>query len=140
MKFLLSLLGLFPLSLRAAESATSAIGKSVPVIGWGQWLGALSAVVLALLLFAWLLRRFQTLPGVRHGELRVLGGIALGAREKVLLLQTGRKQLVLGVTPGRIDTLCVLEGEDRIQPEPPPVGQSAFATLLRQWTRERSAP
>jgi flagellar protein FliO/FliZ len=113
-KFLLPLLCVFTASVQAAETNTSALGKAVPVIGWGQWLGALSAVVLALLLFAWLLRHFHALPGVGHGELRVLGGIALGAREKVVLLQAGRKQLVLGVAPGRVETLCVLEGEDRI--------------------------
>lgn len=139
MKFLFSLLYAFAASVEAAETNASPLGKAVPAINWAQWLGAVASVVLALLLFAWLLRRFQTLPGARHAELRVLGGIALGAREKVVLLQTGRKQLVLGVTPGRIDTLCVLEGEDRIQPEPAAPGETPFATLLRQWTQGRNA-
>jgi flagellar protein FliO/FliZ len=45
-------------------------------------------------------------------KMRVVGGLSLGIREKVILLQVGKKQLVLGVTPGRIDTLHVLEGDD----------------------------
>lgn len=137
MKLPFCLVWLLAGSVQAAEMAAPAIGKGVPAINWLQWLGALAAVVLALLLFAAMLRRFQALPGMRHGDLRVLGGIALGAREKVVVVQTGRKQLVLGVTPGRIDTLCVLEGEDRIPPESPPAGEPPFAVLLRQWTQRR---
>lgn len=42
----------------------------------------------------------------------MIGGLSLGLREKVIVLQIGKKQLVLGVTPGRIETLLVLEGDD----------------------------
>ena len=58
---------------------------------------------------AWVLRR--TLRGVvgTDGALRVVGALSLGARERVLLLQVGSRQLLLGVSPGRIQTLYVLE-------------------------------
>jgi len=76
-----------------------------------QWLIALFVVLLFFFGCVWLLRQLTGMPAVAGG-LRVLGGIALGTRERVVLLQAGRKQLLLGVTPHRIDTLLVLEGED----------------------------
>lgn len=131
-KFLLPLLCVFAASVQAAETNAAPLAGAVPAIGWGQWLGALSAVVLALLLFAWLLRRMNPYALTPHSHFRVLGGLSLGARERVVLLQAGRKQLLLGVAPGRIETLCVLEGEDRIGAEPaaeaPP---SRFALQLQ---------
>lgn len=58
---------------------------------------------------AWILRR--TLRGVAgpDGALRVVGGLSLGSRERVLLLQVGERQLLIGVTPGRIQMLHVLD-------------------------------
>ena len=57
----------------------------------------------------------RKLSGISAGgteKMRIVGGLSLGMREKVILLQVGKKQLVLGVTPGRIDALHVLEGDD----------------------------
>ena len=69
----------------------------------------LIVVVACIALGAWVLRR--TLRGVAGsaGALRVVGGLSLGARERVLLLQVGSRQLLLGISPGCIRTLYVLE-------------------------------
>jgi len=60
-------------------------------------------------------------------------------REKVVLLQVGKKQLLLGVTPGRIDTLHVLEGEDCLNTDTPQVNiaESGFALHLLQAIQAR---
>ncbi len=66
-------------------------------------------VVLMLIVgIAWLLKRtgrFQTAAGA---DLRVLGGLSMGARERVVLLQVGETQLLVGVTPGSVTPLHVL--------------------------------
>ncbi|WP_082411724.1 flagellar biosynthetic protein FliO [Methylogaea oryzae] len=87
----------------------------------------------------WLLRRFGAGVGVASRQLKVLGGVSLGTRERVVVVQAGGKQLVLGVSPGRVETLCVLEGEDRMQAEPqqasggPGNGEGEFARHLSGW-------
>jgi len=57
------------------------------------------------------------------------------------LLQAGKKQLILGVTPGRIETLLVLEGEDCLQKEEPLYTadsmESGFAQKLAQMLKTR---
>ena len=74
---------------------------------WQLTLGLL--LVLALIAaVAWVLKRsgrFQTTAG---GGLRILGGLSMGPRERVVLLQVGDTQLLVGVAPGRVQTLHVL--------------------------------
>lgn len=66
-------------------------------------------VVLAVIVAAaWGVKRFGKLGGSVQGRLKVVGGVALGGRERVVLLQVGEEQLVLGVAPGQIRTLHVL--------------------------------
>ena len=94
---------------------TAVAGETVPAASplgpaaVAQVLGAL-AVVLALLGgAAWLLRRLGAGGMRRGGAVRILGGAALGARERLVLVEVGETQLLLGVAPGRVQTLHVLE-------------------------------
>lgn len=126
---------LFAAAPTLAWAADSAVPARPPVVGWAQWAGALLVVLAALAVFFLLLRRVSGMAGVGTRHLRILAGVSLGARERVVLLQTGNKQLVLGVCPGRIQTLCVLEGDDRVPVEPAaPVAAAAegagFSSLL----------
>ncbi|HKJ76808.1 MAG TPA: flagellar biosynthetic protein FliO, partial [Gammaproteobacteria bacterium] len=67
-------------------------------------------VVLALILgMAWLLRRVGGIQRGGSGAIRVLGGMSMGQRERVVLVQVGETQLLLGVAPGRVQTLHVLD-------------------------------
>lgn len=74
-----------------------------------QMLLGLLAVLAVIAALAWGARRVGRLQGGVGGELRVLGGLSLGSRERVVLVQAGETQLLLGVAPGRVQTLHVLE-------------------------------
>ncbi len=93
-----------------------AVGQSVPTISLTdrlQWVLALLIVLGLFLLCIWFLRKLGTLNNsIDSRSLRVVSGVSLGMREKVILLQVGRKQLLLAVTPGNIETLAILEGDD----------------------------
>jgi flagellar protein FliO/FliZ len=82
-----------------------------------SWSGALIVVLGVFLLCVWGMRKLNGLSSNSSEKMRMLGGLSLGLREKVVLLQVGKKQLILGVTPGRIETLLVLEGEDCLMQE-----------------------
>jgi len=90
-------------------------------------------------LCVWSMRKVNGLVVSNADKMRVVGGLTLGMREKVVLLQVGKKQLLLGVTPGRIDTLHVLEGEDCLNTEAPQVNiaESGFAKHLLQAVQAR---
>ena len=69
-------------------------------------------VVVALILgLAWVLKKYGRLPVNNQVEMKVLGGLSLGTREKAVLVQVEGKRLLLGVAPGRGNTLHVM-GED----------------------------
>jgi flagellar protein FliO/FliZ len=74
-----------------------------------QFLLALGLVLGAIFALMYLLRRLNQLPGRGAAAMRVIGGLALGAREKLVLVQVGDKQLLLGMAPGQLRTLHVFD-------------------------------
>lgn len=58
---------------------------------------------------AWFVKRYSVLPGAAGSAMRVVSVLPMGQREKLVLVQLGEQQLLLGVAPGRISTLHVLE-------------------------------
>ena len=74
-----------------------------------QMLGSLAAVVLLIFGCAWLAKRMPLAGAGRSELLQVKASLSVGARERVVLVKTGDKVLVLGVAPGRINTLHVLD-------------------------------
>ncbi|MCK5122415.1 MAG: flagellar biosynthetic protein FliO [Methylococcales bacterium] len=77
---------------------------------------SLGLLVVLCLFFAcvWFMRKMGVLSISPKQSMRVVTGLSLGVREKLVLVQVGDRQLVLGVTPGRIDNLLVLEGDDQL--------------------------
>lgn len=71
--------------------------------------GALLLVLLVIGALAWGMRRFGRVQLGVSGAIRVLAASSVGQRERVVLVQVGETQLLLGVAPGRVQTLHVLE-------------------------------
>ncbi len=105
-----------------------------------HWSVGLLIVLGIFFLCVWGIRKLSGITANSTGKMRVIGGLSLGMREKVILLQVGKKQLILGVTPGRIDALHVLEGDDcLISSEPPSIGKdSGFGAIVAQVMKGRS--
>ena len=98
--------------LQAAEKAPSPIGMSHEVMDGGfmmQFLAGLGIVLLSIVSLAWLMKRAGGLRASTHGALRVIDGIALSARERIVLVQVGETQVLLGVAPGRVNRVHVLD-------------------------------
>jgi len=69
-------------------------------------------LVLGLMLgLAWLVKRYVQVPGIGKGQVQIQGGVSLGAREKAVLLSVEGKRLLVGIAPGRVQTLLVLDDE-----------------------------
>jgi flagellar protein FliO/FliZ len=70
--------------------------------------GGLLLVVGLMLALAWLVKRYVQVPGIGKGQVQILGGVSLGAREKAVLLSVEGRRLLVGIAPGRVQTLLVL--------------------------------
>jgi len=116
----------------AAVAPFSALAAAPPVtepLGTGSVLQltlSLAAVVAAIFGLGWLLRRVHGLPGSTHRALRVVATLPVGTRERIAIVQAGDTQVLIGLSPGRIQTLHVLE---RPVAEPAAAG-ATFASLL----------
>jgi len=104
------------------------------------WSIGLLIVLSVFFLCVWGVRKLSGLTVSDAEKMRVVDGLSLGMREKVILLQVGKKQLILGVTPGRIETLHVLEGDDCLIKEETvsATAETGFAQKLLQAIKART--
>lgn len=101
----------------------------------GQMAMALILVVFAILALAFVLRRAGGVHARLGHGMRVLGGLAVGGRERIVLIQVGDTQILLGIAPGRVQTLHVLTPEQRLPVSDATSRNAAdgvFARSLRQ--------
>ncbi|MHB1239307.1 MAG: flagellar biosynthetic protein FliO [Gammaproteobacteria bacterium] len=99
----------------------------------------LLAVLALIVLSAWAYRRLAGVPRGISGALRILGGLSMGTRERIVLVQVGSEQVLVGVAPGRIQTLHVLEHPIDADTTPEP-GDSRFSERLAAAIRSRRHP
>jgi flagellar protein FliO/FliZ len=106
-----------PFSVLAAEPvASAATVAAAPVVNSGV-AGQLTQLVFGLLLvlgliffLAWLLRRVQQAGPAGKGQvIELIGSRALGPRDRLMLVQVGNEQILLGLSPGTITALHVLK-------------------------------
>lgn len=126
-----------------SASGTDASKQVVRTVSFGDMLNWGVGLLIVLAIFFLCVLGMRKLSGITLNnaeKMRVVGGLSLGMREKVILLQVGKKQLILGVTPGRIEALHVLEGDDCLnsEPSPPMTRDGGFAQKLMQVMKGRS--
>lgn len=96
------------------------------------WALGLLIVLIIFVVCVWVIKQLQRQQIGSGNRLHIVGGLSLGMRERIVLVQAGKKQLILGVTPNRIDTLHVLEGEDCLTQTTSQVVENNFAQKLKQ--------
>nr|WP_269807461.1 flagellar biosynthetic protein FliO [Pseudomonas sp. NMI795_08] len=94
-----------------AAGETAAAPASVPG-GLGaqlaQMVFGLLLVVGLIFFLAWLLRRMQGNAQRGAQVIEIVGSRAIGPRDRLLLVQVGKEQILIGHTPGSIEALHVL--------------------------------
>lgn len=116
-----------PIAANAAEKKTPlADGGTLQTI---MSLGLGLVVVLALIFgCAWLVRRVNGMHGVNTNAMRIVSVMSVGQRERILLLEVGGQQILIGVTAHNVRTLHVFD-EPVVSPKAP--GDSDFAARLQ---------
>lgn len=134
-----SFLVMLPALLLLPAAALAAESQSAPgIASSGQvarMVAGLLVMVVLIVGLAALLKRFSGLQRGGPGAIRVVSTASIGARERLLLVEVGGQQLLVGAAPGRIQTLMVL---DEPVSAPPGAGHAAdggFAARLRDALR-----
>ena len=127
--------------LAAASGAVlaQAAGSEVPPFGASTLLQttlALALVVAILFLGAYLLRRFNGGRGFGgSGPLRLVGGLMIGTRERIVLVEVAETWIVVGIAPGQIRTLHTLpKGDLRAGGD----GERHFALWLKRLSERKN--
>lgn len=115
-----------------STSTTSTAGNLMQVT-----LGLL--VVLALMAAAaWVLRRFNTAKGNNAAQIKIIGGVSVGNRERVMVVEVADQWIVVGVAPGRVNALATMaKQETTIVTDAAP--SKNFSSWLAQTIEKRNA-
>ena len=82
--------------------------------GIGQMLLSLIFVVAVIVALAYALRQMQGVGRGSRGRLKFIDALAVGAKERVVLIEVGKTQLLVGVATGAVQILHVLSEDQRI--------------------------
>lgn len=113
--------------VKPGVSSTGALATQV-------FLGLILVLVLMFAL-AWLAKRMRLVPSAlgSAGVIQTLAVLSLGNKEKLLLVQVGEEQLLLGVTSQQIT--CLHELKTPIDPSTTNT-KPAFAKFMQHWTKK----
>ena len=99
---------------------------------------ALALIVALLVATAWLARKISGGKGFGQGGMKVIGGVALGPRERIVLVEAGDTWLVIGIVPGQIRTLHTMpKGSELPDAAAPLSADRPFAQWLKQIGEKR---
>jgi len=116
-----------------AAPQTPGTPHPVGVGGLGEVAFALIVVLAAIFVVAWIVRRMRLASSRVGGAIDVLADVPLGQKERAVLLKVGSTQILLGVAPGRVNTLHVLTEPLELTKPPVPQGGDAgnnFRSIL----------
>lgn len=93
-------------------------------------------LVLALLLgFMWVLRRAMHMPGTANRGIKIVTVTSIGTRERLMVIEVGGEQILLGITPNRIEKLHLLaqplDTKEPARPVMPAFAQTLQAVLQK---------
>lgn len=100
------------LAKNIAKSDTPKTLKSHTDIGasnYVQMLFGLFAIVVFIFAVAWLIKRMGTLNPNHSSNLKIIAGLSVGQREKIVVVQVMDEQLLVGITQSNIQLLSKLE-------------------------------
>jgi flagellar protein FliO/FliZ len=119
-------------------AATATVASASPTGSIFKVLFGLVAVLLVMAAITWALKRMM--PGVsgQKSVIKVVGGVSVGTRERVVVLEVAGRWLVVGVAAGQVNAIADIEkgqevnlGDALQTPQAPPAkGLEGFTQSL----------
>jgi flagellar protein FliO/FliZ len=101
-------------------------------------IGGLAIILVLIYGLSWFVKRFAQGGFMQSPGMKIISSMPLGTRERLILVDVGGKQLLLGVTAGQINTLHVFE-EPAIVAEKAQVAGSEFSQKLMAILQKNNA-
>ncbi|MBT8434083.1 MAG: flagellar biosynthetic protein FliO [Gammaproteobacteria bacterium] len=130
MRWILLLSGLLSSTALAQSQTDSPVLEPLSTPYLFKLTGGLLLVVMVIFVLAWLVRKFNLNQQSQNGLIKIIAGLSIGTRDRIVLLQIGEEQILVGLTPGRIEKLHTLS-----QPLDAPAGQLASSSFAEKFNR-----
>lgn len=101
---------------------------TTPTAGLTQWLFSSLLVLGLIIALAWALKKSRLVPQIGRPDFKVLFTLPVGYKEKLLVVQAGEQQILLGVTAQQISFLTNINPPIEITASGP-----VFAQHLSRW-------
>ena len=121
--------------------AAPALAAETPVASAGSLLQVLFGLVVVLALMAgaaWMMRRRGVAGAGANSVANIVGGVSVGNRERVLVVEVADQWIVLGVAPGRISALSTLPRQEIAHVPQIASDSPNFASWLKQTIDKRN--
>ncbi len=112
--FFISALFFICLNVDAAEQAIT----SPAAINTSDYFKVLLGLIFVIALFlasTFLFKRFGNGPMTGRGQIRLVDGLHLGNKERLVLIEIKNKQILLSITPGQINKLDTIDASTTVE-------------------------
>jgi len=128
-----------------AQASQNAAPQSAATASAGGFFQVLLGLVLVLALLgaiAWMLKRFNLARIAGNAPVKIVGGVSVGNRERVVVVEVADQWIVVGVAPGQVNALTTLarpENAGMLAAQTQPQAGENFAAWLKQKIDKRNA-
>lgn len=131
----------FAANTAGAPSVAPAIAPAIsPVGGLFQILFGLIAVLAIMAFAAWSYKKIGPVTTSNQLPVKVIGGVSVGNREKIMVVEVADQWIVVGVTSNQINTLSTLPKQEQFLDEQKAINPSEqFSTWLKRTIDKRNA-
>ncbi len=130
---------LLPAAALLFSSAAFAADQPSVALDLFKVLGGLIVVLGLMAGSAWLLKRAGLGKAPAGSSIKIVGGVSVGNRERVLVLEIADQWVVVGVAPGRVNAIATLPRQEQPLPEANQPASNNFAAWLKQTIEKRNA-
>ncbi|MFK5986312.1 MAG: flagellar biosynthetic protein FliO [Pseudomonadota bacterium] len=139
-----------PLTKQSHQSQTLSAyfpktSKSRQTLGFRELITSafyLSVIVAFIFFVSWLFKQSGLSPSSKQQLIKVISTVAVGHKEKISLIEVGNQQVLIGISPGNIQKLLVLETpvelhENALNEKPDNKFSAGFSSQLIQHFRAK---
>lgn len=129
-------------ALAGARPAPAGIDPAHAPTATGSLLTTIFSLILVLALLvglAWLLKRFGPKTITGGANVKLVGALSVGARERILVVEVGEQWIVVGASPGRMNALATMPRQESSEPATTAALPTAnFAEWFKQTIEKRN--
>ena len=122
-----------------ASPAPIQVGQASAAPSTGTLLQTILALVLVLALLgalAWAAKRYGPKMTGSSANLRMVGALNIGGRERILVVEVGDQWIVVGASPGRVNALATMPKGEAAQGTATLAGHTPSAASFGDWLKQ----